>query len=113
MSNVEVKREELLTRAEAAHRLAALADALAEGEKAEVALGASTLKVHVPDQVRCEIEIEIDGDEVELELELKWSMAKPAASTRTNAKPATGTTKTAAARRVSTPAGRRSRGTRR
>jgi hypothetical protein len=33
------------------------------------------LKLHVPDQVRCEIELEIDGEEIELELELKWSTA--------------------------------------
>lgn len=101
MSDVEVKREELVTREEAAHRLAALAAALADGEKVEVALGASTVKVHVPDQVRIEIEIEIDEDEVELELELKWSLAKPAAR------------KTAAASRVSAPAARRARGTKR
>ncbi len=99
MSDVEVKRAELLTRAEAARRLAALAAALADGEKVELALGASTLKVHVPDQVRCEIEIEIEDDEVELELELKWSLAKPAAK------------KTAATRRVTPAAGRRGRGT--
>jgi amphi-Trp domain-containing protein len=100
MSDVEVKRAEVLTRDEAARRLAALAEALAGGEKVEVALGASTLKVHVPDEVRCEIEIEVDDDEVELELELKWTLAKPA-------KPA------AATKSVSAQASRRGRGTRR
>lgn len=109
MSDVEVKREELLTRDEAAGRLAALAAALADGEKVEVALGASTVKVHVPDQVRCAIEIEVDDDEVELELELKWSLGKKAARA---AKPAAAA-KPATTRRVSTPGGRRARGTRR
>jgi amphi-Trp domain-containing protein len=35
-----------------------------------VKLGASTLKLHVPDHLRCEVEVEVDGDEVELELEM-------------------------------------------
>ncbi len=81
MSDVEVSRTESLTRQEAAERLSALAIALAEGGHVRVQLGASTLKLHVPDHVRCEVEVEVDGDEVELELELKWSTiaAEPAA----------------------------------
>jgi amphi-Trp domain-containing protein len=75
VSDVEVSRTESLTRQEAAQRLSALATALAEGGHVKVQLGASTLKLHVPDHVRCEVEVEVDGDEVELELELKWSMA--------------------------------------
>ena len=70
MSDVEISRAESLTRHEAARRLSALADALAAGGRVEVELGASTLKLHVPDHVRCEVEVEVDGDEVELELEL-------------------------------------------
>lgn len=102
MSDVEVTREELLTRGEAAERLAALAAALAGGEKVEVTLGATKFAVHVPDEVRCEIEIEVDDDEVELEVELKWSLGKKTAKPRA---------KTAAAGRVSTRGGRRARGT--
>jgi hypothetical protein len=49
MSDVELEREETLTRHEAARRLSALASALVEG-----------------------------GDEIELELELRWSTAKAA-----------------------------------
>ena len=81
MSDVEVSRTESLTRQEAAQRLSALATALAEGGHVKVQLGASTLRLHVPDHVRCEVEVEVDGDEVELELELKWSTvaAEPAA----------------------------------
>ena len=75
MSDVEVSRTESLTRQEAAQRLSALATALAEGGHVKVQLGASTLKLHVPDHVRCEVEVEVDGNEVELELELKWSTA--------------------------------------
>jgi amphi-Trp domain-containing protein len=83
VSDVEVSRTETLTRHQAAEWLTKLATALAEGEKVELAMGASTLKVHVPDHVRCEIEVEIDGDEVELEMELKWSTA-PARPARRN-----------------------------
>jgi len=97
MSDMEVTREELLTREEAAKRLTALAEALAGGEKVEVALGATRLTVRVPDKVRCEIEIEISDDEVELEVELKWPLGKQAAKPRT---------RTAAARRVSSRGGR-------
>jgi amphi-Trp domain-containing protein len=75
MSDVEISRKESLTRNEAAHRLSALADALAAGGHVEVELGASTVKLHVPDHVRCEVEVEVDGDEVELEVEFKWSTA--------------------------------------
>ena len=75
MSDVEVSRTESLSRSEAARGLAALAEAMADGGRVEVELGASRLKLHVPDQVRCEIELEIDGEEIELELELKWSTA--------------------------------------
>jgi amphi-Trp domain-containing protein len=84
VSDVEVKRTESLTRQQAAERLSAMATALADGGHVKVQLGASTLKLHVPDHVRCEVEVEVDGDEVELELELKWSTApapaEPAAS---------------------------------
>jgi amphi-Trp domain-containing protein len=83
VSDVEVSRTETLTRHQAAEWLTKLANALAEGEKVELAMGASTLKVHVPDHVRCEIEVAIDGDEVELEMELKWSTA-PARPARRN-----------------------------
>lgn len=75
MSDVEISRTESLTRHEAARRLAALAAALSDGGRVEVALGASVVTLHVPDHVRCEVEVEVDGAEIELELELKWSTA--------------------------------------
>ena len=89
MSDVEVSRTESLTRQEAAQRLSALATALAEGGHVKVQLGASTLKLHVPDHVRCEVEVEVDGDEVELELELKWSMTAAPGEPAEPAAPAT------------------------
>jgi len=75
MSDVEISRTESLTRQQAARRLSALAAALDDDGHVEVELGASTVKLHVPDHVRCEIEVEVDGDEVELEVELTWSTA--------------------------------------
>lgn len=94
VSDVEVERKEVLSRAEAAEWMAGLAEAMSRGGKVEVHLGTSTLKMHVPDKVRCEVEVEVDGDEVELEIELKWSTESaestvdpaPAKSTRTKAK---------------------------
>ena len=73
MADVELEQKESLTLQEAATRLSALAKALADGGEVEIELGATTVKLHVPDQVRTEFEIEVDGDEIELELELKWS----------------------------------------
>ena len=90
MSDVEVSRTESLTRQEAAARLSALAAALSEGGRVEIELGASTLKLHVPDHVECEVEVEVDGDEVELEVELTWSTSGPPpskAKTPARAKP--------------------------
>jgi amphi-Trp domain-containing protein len=85
MSDVEVKREGQLTRGEAASQLAALAAALADGEKVELTLGDSTLKMRVPNTVHCEVELEIDDDEVELEVELKWKRTPAAKSAPTSA----------------------------
>src|SRR5687767_5732008 len=90
MSDVEISRKESLSRQDAAHRLSVLAAALAEGGHVEVELGASTVKLHVPDHVQCEVEVEVDGDEVELEVEFKWSTAsaepEPAATPREHAR---------------------------
>lgn len=89
MSDVEISRTESLTRHEAAKRLASLAAALGDGGHVEIELGASRVKLHVPDHVRCEVEVEVDGDEVEFEVELKWSTSAPApAAAEAAAKPA-------------------------
>ena len=96
MSDIEVSRTESLTRHEAAGWLSTLAAALDEDGHVKVELGASTLKLHVPDDVRCEVEVEVDGDEIELEVELKWSTAAtspPAKSTATRTTKATARTR--------------------
>ena len=88
MSDVEISRTESLTRQEAARLLSALADALSADGKVEVELGASTLKLHVPDNIQCEVEVEVDGDEVELEVELTWSTASAATVNSATVQPA-------------------------
>ena len=105
MSDVEVSRTESLTRQEAAARLSALAAALSEGGRVEIELGASTLKLHVPDHVECEVEVEVDGDEVELEVELTWSTSGPSKpKSPARAKP---TRRTRTGTKAGTKAGRR------
>jgi len=98
MSDVEISRTESLTRHEAARRLSALADALADGGHVEIELGASKVKLHVPDHVRCEVEVEVDGDEVEFEVELKWSTAAAAPAPEASAAPKPARTRGAKAR---------------
>jgi amphi-Trp domain-containing protein len=88
MSDVEISRSESLTRREAALRLSALADALSADGTVEVELGASTLKLHVPDHIQCEVEVEVDGDGVELEVELSWSIASAPTTNSATVKPA-------------------------
>lgn len=76
MSDVKIKHEAMLTRADAARWLADLAEALDGDDKATIALARSTVELEVPRQVRCEAEIEVDGDEVEFEFEMTWSTAE-------------------------------------
>ncbi|MBT1183585.1 amphi-Trp domain-containing protein [Streptomyces sp. CJ_13] len=71
----EVKRS--LSRLEAADQLTALATALREGEEAELELGAATLGLRIPDELRCELEVEIGDGQIELEIELKWPISAP------------------------------------
>lgn len=78
MSSMELKRKGSLTRQEAANWLAAFAIALAHGGQAQLDVGGTTVRLHVPEDVRTEFEVEIDGDELELDIELKWSTASPA-----------------------------------
>ena len=56
MSILKVTREEMLSRAAAARLLSTLAAALANSDQLQVTLGGSSIKVQVPDEVRCEIE---------------------------------------------------------
>ncbi|MCB5179419.1 amphi-Trp domain-containing protein [Streptomyces antimicrobicus] len=77
MSDLKFEQKRSLSRAEAADLLKSLAQALGEGGKAEVDLGAGVLNLRVPDELRSEVEIEVSGDEIELEIELKWSIGRP------------------------------------
>ncbi|MFD8150637.1 amphi-Trp domain-containing protein [Streptomyces sp. NPDC059720] len=73
MKDLKFEQKRTLSRREAADQLSALADALREGEDAELKLGAGTLTLRIPDGLRSEIEVEIGGGEAELEIEFKWS----------------------------------------
>jgi amphi-Trp domain-containing protein len=76
MADLKVELKESLTRQQASDKLSALARALAEGGKADLELGETTVTLRVPDELRTEFEVEVEGDEFELELELKWSTAR-------------------------------------
>jgi amphi-Trp domain-containing protein len=73
VSDLELERKESLSRAEAAKRLSAFADALAGGGDVELDLGGTSLTLRVADNLRAEFEVEVDGDEIEVEIELSWS----------------------------------------
>jgi amphi-Trp domain-containing protein len=98
MSDVKLERKEVMSREQAAERLAALADALAKAGQVEMELGGVEVSLRVPGQLRSELEVQIDGDEIELELELKWSTRTmepaPAADSGPEAARDTGTTDT-------------------
>ena len=114
MPEMKFEQKETLSRAEAAARLAAIADALGSDEKFQLERGGEKLELDVPDRIRFELEIEIKGDETELEVELKWSSApKRRTATRPAAKRAAAkraTAKRAAAKR---PAAKRAAAKRR
>ncbi|MEU8793750.1 amphi-Trp domain-containing protein [Streptomyces sp. NPDC048643] len=76
MKDLEFEQKRSLTRLEAADQLAALADALRHGGRAELQLGPGKLSVHIPDELLSEVEVEVGDDQIELEIELKWSTAR-------------------------------------
>jgi amphi-Trp domain-containing protein len=75
MTEMKFEQKEELSRAEAAARLSAIADAFGTGDKFELERGGETLELRVPDHVRFELEVELKDDETELEVEIKWSTA--------------------------------------
>lgn len=77
MKDLKFEQKRSLSRLEAADQLAALAEALRKGGEAELELGAGTLSLRIPDELRTEVEIEVEGGEIELELELKWATGRP------------------------------------
>ncbi|MFD3329886.1 amphi-Trp domain-containing protein [Streptomyces sp. NPDC058701] len=88
MTDLKFEQKRSLSRFEAADQLSALAAMLREGGEADVALGAGTLSLRIPDDLRSEIEVEVDDGQIELEIELTWSTtAAKTAPSRTAAVP--------------------------
>ncbi|MEV3913141.1 MULTISPECIES: amphi-Trp domain-containing protein [Streptomyces] len=75
MKDLKFEQKRSLSRLEAADQLTALASALREGGDAELELGAGTLSLRIPDDLRSEMEVEIGEGEIELEIEFKWPTA--------------------------------------
>jgi amphi-Trp domain-containing protein len=74
VSDLELGRKESLSRAEAAKRLSAFAEALAAGGEGRAGSGRDVASLRVADDVRTEFEVEVKGDQIEVEMELTWSM---------------------------------------
>ncbi|MFD3775351.1 amphi-Trp domain-containing protein [Streptomyces sp. NPDC058612] len=75
MKDLKFEQKRSLSRLEAADQLTALATMLRKGGHAELELGAATLSLRIPDDLRGEIEIEVGDGEIELEIEFKWPTA--------------------------------------
>lgn len=106
MKDLKFEQKSSLSRMEAADRLTELAAALREGGHAELELGAGTLSLRIPDDLRSEIEVEIGDGEIELEIEFKW----PTAPTRTASRTVAGTAKPMRRKTVPAEPGRSSTG---
>ncbi|MGW6970009.1 amphi-Trp domain-containing protein [Streptomyces sp. NPDC054952] len=76
MSDLKFEQKRSLSRLEAADQLTALATALRKGGEVDLELGAGTLTLRIPDDLRSEIEIEIGDGEIELEIEFKWPTSR-------------------------------------
>jgi amphi-Trp domain-containing protein len=83
MTNVKFKKQERLTRVEAATRLTEIAKALSHSATFELERDGETLELDVPEEVMLEFEVEIEDEETELEVEIKWaSITDPATPTQ-------------------------------
>lgn len=86
MTNMKFKKQEHLTRVEAAARLTEIAKALRNSATFELERGGEELELDIPEDVRLEFEVEIKDGETELEIEIKWaSVTSQATSTRPEA----------------------------
>jgi amphi-Trp domain-containing protein len=72
MDIFEMEQKETLSREEAAARIRAFADKLAQNNDIEFERGGISFKVHVPDEVQLKVELELESDENEMEIELTW-----------------------------------------
>jgi amphi-Trp domain-containing protein len=72
MDLMEITEKQRLSREDAAARLRALADALAQHNEVEFDRGGVRFKLRVPDEVNFKLELEIGDAERELEVELTW-----------------------------------------
>ncbi len=75
MAKLKFKKQDHLTRDEAAARLTELAESLRKGEKFELERNGEKieLELDIPKKVVLEFEVEFEDDETELELEIKWA----------------------------------------
>ena len=72
MDLIEIAEKEQLSREDAAARLRALADALAQNNEVAFERGGMRITVHVPDEVSLKLEVEVGDEGSELEVELTW-----------------------------------------
>jgi amphi-Trp domain-containing protein len=75
MSNLKFKKQEHMTRVEAAARLTEIAKALRNSEKLELEHGGEQLELEldIPEEIMLEFEVEVEDDKTELEVEIKWA----------------------------------------
>ena len=72
MDLIEIADKERLSREDAAARLRALADALAQNNEVVFERRGMRITVHVPDEVDLKLEVEVGDEGSELEVELTW-----------------------------------------
>jgi amphi-Trp domain-containing protein len=76
--NFKHKRKEHVSRDEAAQRLIALGQALANGGSLDIGAGGEKHLVAVADDLRWEYDTKAKAEHVEIELELRWQQVAPA-----------------------------------
>jgi len=68
----KIEQKVRLSRREAARWLGEVAKALDAGGTVEIALSGEPVRLHLGEELTCELEIEPYGDKVELEIEFTW-----------------------------------------
>ena len=72
MELLELQEKTTVKREEAAARLHAIADELADGNDIVLESGRMRFVSRVPDEVRLKVEFEVEDGETEFEIELTW-----------------------------------------